>query len=485
MPHSIYFLLATAALVIGYIVYGTIVAKVFGENPARKTPAITRADGVDYVAMPTWKVWLVQLLNIAGVGPVFGPILGALYGPYALLWIVIGSIFAGAVHDYMSGMLSIRYGGCNLPVIVGNTLGNVAKQLMRVFAVVLLVLVGVVFAKAPAMLLAKMTPDYLTFNVWLAIIFGYYFIATIMPIDKIIGRLYPVFGAVLLIMAFGMTFAMFFNSDVTFYNSAEWVNQHPKGLPLYPLVFITIACGALSGFHSTQSPLMARCLSDERHGRSVFYGAMIAEGFIGLVWATVGMSFYHGPDALQAVLANGGPATMVNESAIALMGSFGGILAILGVVALPVTSGDTAFRAARLTIAEVFNYSQRPIPSRLMLAVPVFAVGIILSQVGFDTIWNYFGWSNQSLATIVLWAGAVYLASHKRNYWICVVPAVFMTAVCTTFICYDPKLGFGISIGTSNIIGLVVAILCFVAFMLKGTKTTVLPDADPTADKAN
>ena len=242
---------------------------------------------------------------------------------------------------------------------------------MRVFAVILLVLVGVVFAKAPAGLLAKMTPDAMTFNVWLGIIFAYYFIATIMPIDKIIGRLYPIFGAVLLIMAFGMTVMMFASPDVVFYNSAAWTNQHPKQLPLYPLVFITIACGALSGFHSTQSPLMARCLNNEKHGKSVFYGGMIAEGFIGLVWATVGMSFYHGPEALQQALASGGPATVVHDSAIALMGGFGGLLAILGVVALPVTSGDTAFRAARLTIAEVFNYSQRPIPSRLLLAVPI------------------------------------------------------------------------------------------------------------------
>lgn len=431
--------------------------------------------------MPVWKVWLVQLLNIAGVGPVFGPILGALYGPAALLWIVIGTIFAGAVHDYMSGMLSIRYGGCNLPVIIGNTLGNVAKQLMRVFAIILLVLVGVVFAKAPAGLLAKMTPEALNFNVWLGIIFAYYFIATIMPIDKIIGRLYPLFGAVLLIMAFGMTLMMFLDPSVTFYNSAEWVNQHPKHLPLFPLVFITIACGALSGFHSTQSPLMARCLSRERYGKSVFYGGMVAEGFVGLVWATVGMSFYHGPEALQAALANGGPATVVHDSAMALMGSFGGILAILGVVALPVTSGDTAFRAARLTIAEVFNYSQRPIASRLILAVPLFAIGIVLCQVGFDTIWNYFGWSNQSLATIVLWGGAVYLASHKRFHWICTIPAVFMTAVCVTFICYSPNLGFGIPIETSNYIGLAVSLAALVVFMLYGTKAKVEPDAVPEA----
>ncbi|MCR4667127.1 MAG: carbon starvation protein A [Desulfovibrio sp.] len=476
MSNGMYFLLAAAGLIVGYLVYGTFVVKVFGQDPSRPTPAVTKADGVDFVSMPVWKVWLVQLLNIAGVGPVFGPILGALYGPAALLWIVIGTIFAGAVHDYFSGMLSVRYGGCNLPVIVGNTLGTAAKYLMRVFAVVLLVLVGVVFAKAPAGLLAKMTPESLNFNMWLGIIFAYYFIATIMPIDKIIGRLYPLFGAVLLIMALGMTIMMFADPSVTFYNSAEWTNQHPKQLPLYPLVFITIACGALSGFHSTQSPIMSRCLSSEKYGKAVFYGGMVAEGFIGLVWATVGMSFYHGSGELAAALANGGPATVVHDSAIALMGSVGGILAILGVVALPITSGDTAFRAARLTIAEVFNYSQRPIPSRLILAVPLFAVGILLCQVGFDTIWNYFGWSNQSLATIVLWAGAVYLASRGRFHWICTVPAVFMTAVCTTFICWSPNLGFNIPIETSNIIGIAVAIALFVVFMIFGSKAKVVPD---------
>lgn len=477
MSNGVYFLLATAALIVGYIVYGTIVAKIFGADPTRPTPAISKADGVDFVVMPTWKVWLIQLLNIAGVGPVFGPILGALYGPVALLWIVIGSIFAGAVHDYMSGMLSVRYGGCNLPVIVGNTLGNFAKHLMRVFAVVLLVLVGVVFAQAPAGLLAKLTPNTVSVTIWLFIIFGYYFIATIMPIDKIIGRLYPIFGAVLLIMAFGMTIMMFVSPDVSFYNTAEWTNQHPKHLPLFPLVFITIACGALSGFHSTQSPLMARCLSNERLAKPVFYGSMIAEGFIGLVWATVGMSFYHGPDALLAAISSGGgPAAVVYESAISLMGGFGGVLAMLGVIALPITSGDTAFRAARLTIAEVFHFSQKPIPSRLLLAVPLFAVGIVLCQVGFTTIWNYFGWSNQSLACIVLWSGAVYLASHHKCHWICTIPAFFMTIVCVSFICYSPNLGFGIPIKIANLLGLIAAICAFILFILYGTKTKVAED---------
>lgn len=469
MPNSMYFILATVALVVGYIVYGGIVAKVFGAQPERPTPAKTMADGVDYVEMPTWKVWLVQLLNIAGVGPVFGPILGAVWGPSALVWIVIGTIFAGAVHDYMSGMLSVRYNGANVPAIVGYNLGNIAKQVMRVFAVVLLVLVGVVFVAAPAGLLAKLTPQALDLKFWVCVIFAYYFIATIMPIDKIIGNFYPVFGAILAIMAIGIT-VMMFVGDTEFYNSAVWANQNPKGAPIFPLVFITVACGALSGFHATQSPLMARCMANEKLGKSVFYGSMVAEGFIGLVWATVGMSFYHGPEALQAAIAAGGPGNVVTESSMALMGPIGGVLAILGVVVLPITSGDTAFRAARLTIAEAINYKQKEIMPRLYLAVPMFAVGIALSLVNFTIIWRYFGWANQTLASIMLWAGAAYLMRRGRCHWICTIPAVFMTAVCISYICYEPTMGFGISIDVANIIAIIGALGTFVAFMVLGRK---------------
>ena len=487
-----WFIIATVALIVGYIIYGAIVSKIFGAQPERQTPAKTMADGVDYVEMPTWKVWLVQLLNIAGVGPVFGPILGALWGPSALIWIVIGTIFAGAVHDYMAGMLSVRYDGANVPTIVGYNLGNIAKQVMRIFAVVLLVLVGVVFVAAPAALLDKLTPEMYTMFFWTSVIFAYYFIATIMPIDKIIGNFYPVFGAVLIFMAVGMTVMMFVECGPEFYNSIDsWTqNTHPKELPIFPLVFITIACGALSGFHATQSPLMARCMANEKLGKPIFYGSMVAEGFIGLVWATVGMTFYHGPDALSAALASGGPAAIVTESCSALLGSFGGVLAILGVVVLPITSGDTAFRAARLTIAEVFVkkskgdevqtlktgsgvpmgeiLDQKRILPRLYIAIPMFIIGIILANVDFTIIWRYFGWANQTLATIVLWAGAAYLIRRGRCHWICTVPAVFMTAVITSYICYEPTMGFRLSIDISNIIGIIVAIIAFVAFMLRG-----------------
>lgn len=467
MPRYMYFLLATAALVVGYIVYGTFVDKVFGADANRATPAKTKADGVDYVEMHPAKLWLIQLLNIAGVGPVFGPIMGALYGPAALLWIVIGSIFAGAVHDYLAGMLSVRYGGANVPDIVGYNLGNIAKQIMRVFAVLLLVLVGVVFATAPAGLLAKLTPESMGFWFWLPIIFLYYFLATIVPIDKLIGRIYPLFGALLLIMAVGVTIMLFIEDSGSFYQWAEWTNQHPKQLPLWPLMFITIACGALSGFHATQSPLMARCMGNEKLGRSVFYGAMIAEGFIGLVWATVGMSFYNSPEALQAA---GVPANVVYESSLALLGPIGGVLAILGVIVLPITSGDTAFRAARLTIADMIGMEQRQPVKRLTLAVPLFAIGIVLSQIDFNIIWRYFGWSNQTLAAIALWAGAAYLYRRNLLHWIATVPATFITAASVTYICYEPNMGFGISIDTSYVIGVAVAVVCLVAFLILGKK---------------
>ncbi len=469
MPNYMYFILACVALVVGYIIYGGIVARIFGAQPERPMPAHTQADGVDFVEMPTWKVWLVQLLNIAGVGPVFGPILGALWGPSALVWIVIGSIFAGAVHDYMSGMLSVRYKGANVPEIVGDNLGNAAKQLMRVFATVLLILVGVVFVAAPAGLLAKLTPVWMDMKFWVVVIFAYYFLATIMPIDAIIGRFYPIFGAILIFMAVGMTVTMF-TSGTEFYNSAHWANQHPKELPIFPLVFITVACGALSGFHATQSPLMAGCMANEKLGKPVFYGSMIAEGFIGLVWATVGMSFYHGPEALSAALAAGGPGNVVSETSFALMGTVGGVLAILGVVVLPITSGDTAFRAARLTIAETFRYSQKPIMSRLYIALPMFAIGIVLSLVDFNIIWRYFGWANQSLATIMLWTAAVWLARHERFHWICSLPATFMTAVCVSYICYEPTMGLGLGIDIANMIGVALALVCFVAFMMLGRR---------------
>lgn len=470
MPNYVYFLLACLALIVGYIIYGSIVAKLFGEDPNRPTPAITMADGVDYVPMKPANIWLIQLLNIAGIGPIFGPILGALYGPSALLWIVIGSIFAGGVHDYLSGMLSIRYKGTNVPNIVGYNLGNGFKHLMQVFAIILLLLVGVVFVTSPALLLKDLTS--INSNIWLVIIFIYYFLATILPIDKIIGRFYPIFGAILLIMAVGMT-TMLFVKGYDFYPSAEFVNQYPgeNPLPMWPLIFVTIACGALSGFHATQSPIMSRCVTNETLGKPIFYGSMIGEGFIALIWATVGMTFYHSPAELQAAMANGGPAAVVNETAISLMGGFGGFLAVLGVIVLPITSGDTAFRAARLTIAEVFDYSQSERKNRLLIAIPLFILGAIISQIDFNIIWRYFGWSNQTLACIMLWAGAAYLYHRGRFHWIASLPATFMTAVVVTFIC-SQKIGFGMSMQISNYIGISSAIIALLAFIIYAKRPT-------------
>jgi len=466
MPNSVYFLLAVFTLIAGYAIYGSIVAKIFGADPSRQTPAITQADGVDFVAMKPTRVWLIQLLNIAGIGPIFGPILGALYGPVALVWIVLGAIFAGGVHDYFSGMLSMRYKGANVPTIVGYNLGAIFKRIMQVFAVVLLLLVGVVFVLSPALLLEKLTDiDKMT---WLLVIFIYYFAATVLPIDKVIGRLYPIFGAILLIMAIGII-SMLFLGNYEFYHAAEWTNQSPNGLPIWPLIFITIACGALSGFHATQSPIMARCVSNESQGKPIFYGSMIGEALIALIWATVGMTFYQSPEALQAALANGGPAAVVSETSIALMGTIGGFLAVLGVIILPITSGDTAFRATRLIIAEVFNFSQTAKTSRLFIAVPLFIVGALLSQIDFNIIWRYFGWANQTLATIMLWAIAAYLYRKHKFHFIASVPATFMTAVVVSFICSQP-LGFSMPYDISNIIGAVVAVASLAAFLLLGRK---------------
>ncbi len=458
MPNYMYFFIAVVALVLGFVLYSRVVEKLFGADEKHDMPCERLADGVDYIKMPGWKIFLIQLLNIAGVGPVFGPIMGALYGPTALLWIVLGSIFAGGVHDYFSGMLSSRYHGKSTPDVVGYTLGKIFKQIMRVFAVVLLVLVGTVFVAAPAGLLTGLTGW--SVAVWVAIIFAYYFLATILPIDVIIGRLYPLFAIVLIIMAVGVAGGLL-AKGYEFYGWAEWTNQHPQGLPIWPLLFVTIACGALSGFHATQSPMMARCMANERQGRSIFYGAMIAEGIIALIWATAGMTFYESPEALMAA---GNPGQVVNQVCTTLLGPVGGVLAILGVVVLPVTSGDTAFRAARLTISDMFGYGQKAVANRLYIAIPIFAVGIALTFVDFNIIWRYFGWSNQTLATIVLWTAAAYLVKRHSFHWIASLPATIMTAVVISYICME-RIGLNLPHTVSNIIGLVVAVAALGYFL--------------------
>lgn len=457
-----FFLACVGLLILGYFTYGVFVEKVFGIEPNRKTPALLKEDGVDYISMPTWKVFFIQLLDIAGLGPIFGPILGALYGPSALLWIVIGCIFAGAVHDYFSGMLSIRGGGKSIPEVVGDIMGMPARQALRLFSIILLLLVGVVFILGPAKLLANLTG----FNLQLLIgcIFLYYFIATVMPIDKIIGRLYPIFGALLLFMTIGIMFGLVYHGYTILPNLDFATNTHPGDKPIWPLLFITLSCGAISGFHSTQSPLMARCIRNENRGRQVFYGSMIMEGIIALIWATVGMSFYQGPEAMSAVIASGSPSAVVNEACTTLLGPIGGFLAIMGVVVLPITSGDTAFRSTRLIIAETLKLDQSRPAKRLMIALPLFALAFLITQVDFNIIWRYFGWSNQMLSMLVLWAGAIYLAKKGKFHWICSIPATFMTAVDAAFI-LQAQIGFNLPANPSNIASVAIAIVTFGAFL--------------------
>ncbi|MGL6316545.1 carbon starvation CstA family protein [Vibrio sp. WXL103] len=456
-----WFLTCVALLIGGYFFYGAFVEKIFGINQARQTPAHTNADGVDYVPMSTGKVYLVQLLNIAGVGPIFGPIMGALYGPAAMLWIVIGCIFAGAVHDYFSGMLSVRNGGASVPSITGRYLGNSAKHFMNIFAIVLLLLVGVVFVSAPAGMLTNLINEQTSLSVSMGtmvmIIFGYYIIATIVPVDKIIGRFYPLFGALLIFMSVGLISAIAFSSEHTVMGGFEvsdmFTNMNPNNLPIWPALFITIACGAISGFHATQSPLMARCMENEKNGRFVFYGAMIGEGIIALIWCAIALSFFGSIELLSEAVANGGPGNVVYGASFGLLGVVGGIIAFLGVVILPITSGDTAFRSSRLILAEYFNLEQRSMRNRLMMAIPLFVIGAILTQVDFGVIWRYFGFANQTTAVMMLWTASAYLLRHNKLHWITTVPAMFMTTVVVTFILNNSTLGFGLPMVVSTIAG--------------------------------
>ncbi len=458
-----YFFICVGLLVLGFVTYGVVVEKVFGIDVNRPTPCMVKEDGVDYISMPTWKVFFIQLLDIAGLGPVFGPILGALYGPSALVWIVLGSIFAGGVHDYFSGMLSVRSGGKSIPEVVGDFMGMPARQAMRIFSVVLLVLVGVVFILGPAKLLNNITG--MDLKLLIALIFAYYFIATVLPIDKVIGRLYPIFGALLLFMTFGIMGGLIFHGYNILPNMDFFTNTHPGHKPIWPLLFITLSCGAISGFHSTQSPLMARCITNEKWGRHVFYGAMIVEGLIALIWATVGLSFYKSPEAMNAVITSGSPAAVVNQVSNTLLGPIGGLLAILGVVILPISSGDTAFRSTRLIIAETFNMDQSKAAKRLLIALPLFALAFVITQVDFKVIWRYFGWSNQMLSMMVLWSGAIYLAQKSKFHWICTIPATFLTAVNTAFI-LQAKIGFNMQPLVSNIISVVVGLTVLALFLM-------------------
>lgn len=445
------FVIALVALIAGYFIYGSLVEKWFGIDETAETPAVKFNDGVDFVPMPAWRIFMIQFLNIAGLGPIFGAIMGALYGPAAFLWIVFGCIFAGAVHDFFSGMLSIRHDGASIPEVVGQYLGNGVKQFMRGFSVILLLLVGVVFILGPAGILSTLAdnnhwPVFLqNKTLWLIVILLYYIAATMLPVDKVIGKIYPVFGAALLIMAFGLLISLLVQHPPIPNLTLDTLgNMHSKAdsQPLFPMLFITIACGAISGFHSTQSPMMARCMKSERLGRRIFYGAMITEGIVALIWAATAMSFWGGVQELNdtiPTLTGNKAATAVNIICSTWLGKVGGVLAILGVIACPITSGDTAFRSARLIVADFTHLCQKSIRKRLLVSVPLFVIALIVTNLDFTIIWRYFGFSNQTLSVIVLWAAAVYMAKQNKNYWIVVIPAAFMTAVCSTYILLAPE----------------------------------------------
>jgi carbon starvation protein CstA len=462
------FLLSIAFLIAGYFIYGAFVEKVFGVDTKRETPAITMADGVDYVPMGWGRIFLIQFLNIAGLGPIFGAVAGAMWGPVAFFWIVFGCIFAGAVHDYFSGMLSLRNGGRSIPEIVGEYLGNGFRQFMRVFTVLLMLLVGAVFVVGPAAILNGISN--LGIAVWAAMVFIYYILATMLPIDKLIGRIYPVFGFALLFMAVGISGGLIIGGyEIPEAFPSGFTNMHsePGKFPVFPMLFITIACGAISGFHSTQSPLMARCITNEKLGRRVFYGAMVAEGIVALIWAAAGMAFYGGVGPLNEVMAaqQGNAAWVVNDISNSLLGKFGGILALLGVVAAPITSGDTAFRSARLIIADFLKLQQGTIRNRLMITLPLFIIGFIITKVDFSIIWRYMAWSNQTLATIVLWAITVYLVREGKAFWITLVPSIFMTAVVSTYLMAAPE-GFSLPLNISYTIGFSITSLISIWFLI-------------------
>ena len=475
------FLVSLVALVAGYFIYGRVVEKVFGVDSSRKTPAITKADGVDYIPMPAWKVYMIQFLNIAGTGPIFGAIMGAKFGPSAYLWIVFGCIFAGAVHDYMTGMLSIRNNGAGLPDLVGEYLGKGTKTFILAFSIIVLMLVGTVFVFSPALILGDIAGDgsKIAIMAWVGVIFLYYLLATLMPIDKIIGRIYPVFSFALLFMAVALMVCLFLKWPVLpeIWDGLGNLGESKgllSGQPVFPCLFITIACGAVSGFHATQSPLMARCVSDEKLGRPVFYGAMITEGIVALIWATVASWFFYGGGAAEvgSGLSAAAPEVVVKVSE-GWLGILGGILAILGVVAAPITSGDTAFRSARLIVADFLHLPQKPIRNRLIISIPLFILASFLlwyniaDEDGFNVIWRYFGWANQTLAVFMLWTATAYLVKYRggMSFMLTLLPAAFMTAVCVTYLCVA-KIGLNLPVTWNWYIGISTFVLSLAVFSI-------------------
>ena len=510
------FLIALLALFVGYVVYGRFVEKVFAPDE-RQTPAQSSADGVDFIPMKTWKATLIQLLNIAGLGPIFGALAGACFGPIVLLWIVFGAILGGAVHDYMSGMISGRHQGESLAGLSGRYLGKPGLYGMRVFSVVLLVLVGVTFTAAPAGLLAKLSSDsfglpQLTTNFWIVVVLCYYVMATLLPIDKIIGRLYPLFGVLLTVMALGIMVAVLFTPEVQIEMAKnpglaqllcqgqeactiqlklpemQLANLHPKGDAVWPFMFIVVACGAISGFHATQSPMMAKCMVGEREGRKIFYGAMILEAGIALIWAVAGTAFYGGTENLGALVqAAGKPAVAVYDISTTLLGVVGGAMAVIGVIVCPITSGDTAFRTVRLILAEWAGVEQNTFSKRLVITVPLMVVGAALTQINFDILWRYFSWANQTLAMMALWVATVYLMRHEKYRFsslITALPATFMTAVTVTYIMLV-KIGFNLPPSIAYPVGILIAVACFAWYLVTALKTRSTGAPAPEAATQN
>ena len=459
------FSIALILLVVGYWIYGGYVKKLFAPDPNRKTPALTMTDGVDFIPLPTWKIFMIQFLNIAGLGPIFGAIMGAQFGTASYLWIVFGTIFAGAVHDFLAGTLSLRNSGECLPQIIGRYLGSGTRKVACVFTVLLMILVGAVFVSGPAELLAGMTPASLDVYFWVVVIFLYYILATMMPIDKIIGKIYPLFAFALLFMAVGILVMLYVKSPDLPEMWNGFGTKYERN-PIFPMMFISIACGAISGFHATQSPLMARCITNEKHCRPIFYGAMVTEGIVALIWAAAATYFFH-----ENGMEESNASVIVDAITKEWLGAIGGVLAILGVIAAPITSGDTAFRSARLIVADFLGMEQKSMRRRLYICIPMFivAIGLLLYSLrdanGFNMIWRYFAWANQTLAVFTLWAITVFLAVSKKPYIITLVPALFMTCVCSTYICIAPE-GLGLSHTVSYGVGIACVMVATVWFYI-------------------
>ena len=481
------FLISILLLIAGYFVYGKIVERFIGVDPLRKTPAYDREDGIDYMPMPTWKVFVIQFLNIAGLGPIFGAVMGAAYGPAAYLWIVLGCIFMGAVHDFFAGMMSIESSGANMPDITGKYLGKTMKGVMSVVVSFLLLAVGVSFVTGPSDLIASLTG--VNKEVWLYVIFAYYLLATLLPIDKIIGTVYPYMGAALLFMALGVGIMLVVGALNGTHQMIELTpstlkNWHfaPESNILVPMLFIVVSCGAISGFHSTQSPLMARCLKNEKYARPVFYGAMIAEGVVAMIWATAAMAYFGGPEGLNAAMSEGvmidgvltkvTPAIAVDMICRSWLGKVGAVIAVIGVVVCPITSGDTAFRSLRLTVAEFFKSDQKPIFRRFIICIPIFVLAYFCCRMDFSTVWNYVGIGNQLLATIVLWTSTAYLISRRKPHWMCSVPAAFLSFVCVSYFLMAPYKAGGLHLNpvAGYVAGTVIAVGLLLLSVYKSRK---------------